>query len=1031
MTNSPQRKTVQPERLLSSPASSAERAELYLQLLGGFRVAVDDREIDASAWRLRKASHIVKLLALAPNRRLHREQIMELLWPDLSPDAAANNLNHALHVARRQLSAAPDHRERYVHSFAGELILAPDVETWIDVESFEEAAAAAREAGDPRAYHDAIALYGGELLPADRYESWAVTRREELHLLFHSLHLELAQLHEDRGERDLAIEAYQMLVALEPAHEAAHTRLMRLYASMGLRHQALRQYQVLKTALRQELDVEPEPDSARLYQKILAGGFEKAASQPDQTPEAASVDTGRQRHNLPSEVTSFIGREREIEAVRSLLSTSRLLTLTGAGGIGKTRLALAVARGLLDDFPDGVYLISLATINNPDLVALAIFQSMGLQETANQSPLEALKEFLRHRRLLLLLDNTEHLVQVGPQLVELLEQCPDLTILVTSRTPLRLRGEQEYPVTPLGLPEEWWNLEAGTIEDSAAAALFIHRSRETRPDFRVTDDNAGIIAAICRRLDGLPLAIELAAARSKVLPPKLLLAHLDDPLSLLTGGPRDMPARQQTIRDTIAWSYDLLSPGERALFRRLGVFAGGWTLEAANVVGTIAPSTGQNAASGTGQSVLDALTALVDQNLVNQNDGLGEPRFSMLETIREFALEQLASAGEIDAARQQHAEYFLELAEQAGPALLGSEEALWLDRLERELGNLRAVLDWCAQGTGDTALGLRLAGTLWLFWDMRGRFVEGRGWLEMLLRAEPGHTPVQAGALFALGYLATRRGDPSSARVPLEQALRIYREAGERAGESRTLAMLGALASFEGDFNCSSALLEQALGGFRETRDQLGVARTLLDLGDQVRAEGDYDRAQVMLQESLDLFRELGFPRGAGWALANLGNTARATGDFERARELLEESRTIFSALGDKRGLARPVLYLANLARMRGDYVTANALFRESLALLRELEDQWRLPVWLYYIGLLAGQRGEQSLAVRLIAAAEASHERFQTLLDPDERSVGDEAFAQALYALGDDTFATELLAGKKLRLDGAIELALEMIDSC
>lgn len=1015
-------------------------AEMRVFLLGDFQVTVRNDSISSRDWRLRKSSSLVKILALTPGYQLHRDQLVELLWPDLPLDSALNNFHQALYVARRSLNTLvrdiPATRilrlDRHVVS------LGLHAQLWVDVEHFERTARRASQTGSAEDHRAAIELYRGDLLSEDRYEDWASSRREALRRMFHTVLLSLANLYEERGEANLAADTLRRLLASEPTHEDAHIGLMRIYANTGMQRQALAQYESLRAELRNELDIEPRSATTRLYRQILEGEYTTVPKPV--TIEPASQSTGRAEvkdspadddaprrpdgapTNLPIQLTRLIGREREIEEIQMLLTVSRLLTLTGPGGVGKTRLALAVGSELLDSFFEGVYVVSLATVRNPALVVSAIAQVFGVREKSGQELLESLKHYLADKRLLLLFDNFEHLALAGPIVTDLLGYCPNLQVLITSRMRLRLHGEQEYPVPPLSLPDLRRLPPTDALIRYGSVALFVQRSREVRPSFRITRETAPTVAEISHRLDGLPLAIELAAARTKVLTPHSMLARLDRPLDLLTDGPRDQPRRLQTIRDTIAWSYDLLDSDEQQLFQHLSVFVGGWTLEAAEAIAQVGPFPDSE--------VLEGLTTLVDHSLVHQAPVADGLRFSMLETVREFASEQLAASGEAAAIHQQHATYFTNLAEKAGPALFGLEQETWLDRLQQELGNLRAALYWCLQGDGDIETGLRLAGSLWMFWDIRGFLAEGRRWLESLAERSQTRSEPYAQARFAAGYLATRQGDPASARPLLEEALALYREFGDKQGTGRTLGMLGAIVSFEGDFERSTAFLEEALTMFRESGDSLDIARTLLDLGDQVRVEGDYQRARILLEESLARLRRLGFERAAGWALANLGNISRAEGNDEHAMPFFIESRDIFDRLGDKRGLSRPVLYLANLARRRGDFATAYDLLRESLVLLREIEDQWRLPVWVYYAGLLATQRDEHAGGARLISAARASSERFESLLDPAERADGDNALAACRTALGEDEFNWILSAGRIMTLDQAIAFALESFDA-
>ena len=583
------------------PRGTLGSSELVrIWLLGGFRVSVGPRSIGEEGWRLKKAASLLKLLALAPGHRLHREQAIELLWPDLEPEAALNNLHHALHVARRTLEPSAPLRapassaaSRYLLHLRDErLALCPEGPLWVDVEAFEEAAAIARHALEPAAFRAAIDLYSGELLPEDRYEPWAEERWAELGGLYHALLIELAGLYEEREEYESAIEALQRVVAEEPSHEEAHVGLMRLYALSGRRHEALVQYEVLREALFRELEAKPGADTRRLYEEVRAGGFpatpttsssSSAAGRPSEEPAEDSL-----LNNLPASLTSFVGREREVLEVKRLLSMTRLFTLTGMGGSGKTRLALEVARDLVDTYPEGVWLVELAPLSDPELVPQAMAGALGVREQPGRSITQTLSNYLAPRQTLLVLDNCEHLIDAAAHLADaLLSSCPKLRILATSRECLGVPGEVIWQIPLLSLPEGDQEEEERTIEGLMryeAVRLFLDRARSRLPDFELTQENAGATARVCRKLEGIPLAIELASARMGALAVEQVAQRLEDSLKLLTGGGRTAEPRQKTLRATLDWSFELLSEAERTLFGRLSVFAGGWTLEAAEEV---------------------------------------------------------------------------------------------------------------------------------------------------------------------------------------------------------------------------------------------------------------------------------------------------------------------------------------------------------------------------------------------------------------------------------------------------------------
>ena len=693
-------------------------------------------------------------------------------------------------------------------------------------------------------------------------------------------------------------------------------------------------------------------------------------------PAAPRAISAAPRHNLPVALSSFIGREQEQVQVRALLQGARLVTLTGAGGAGKTRLSLQVAGELLDEYPEGVWLVELAPLADPALAVPAVAAALGLREEAGQPLLGTLLGYLAARsRTLLVLDNCEHLVAACAELAAvLLRGCPHLRLLASSREGLGVPGERLYRVPSLATPTPGQLPAPEKLGGYAAVALFTARAQERRPDFVLTTGNALAVAQICARLDGMPLAIELAAARVGSLPVEAIAARLDDRFRLLTGGPRTAVPRQQTLRATLNWSHDLLTESEQLLLHRLSVFAGGWTLEAAEAV-----------CAGPGVEtweVLDLLGGLVNKSLVLLDEAgpNGEhERYRLLETVRQYAHEHLVAAREA-AVRERHLHWYLALAEAADAALTGPPAAAWLARLEREHDNLRAALAWSLQEGSAGETGLRLAYALWRFWDMHGHLSEGRRWLAQSLAAGAvGTATLRAGALRGAGNLAMAQGDYPEARTLYEESLVLCRELGDKQGSGYALMNLGMVASWQEDFPAARVCSDEALTLFRELGDTYGIGAALSGLGAVASWQGDYPAAWALLVEGLALLRQLGDKRQIGAALICLGLVALHQGDYPAARAQHEESLALSRELEDKRDIGLARMYLGLGALYRGDFPPAQALLEESLALFRELEDQWGTDTTLTLLGNLALAKGEYPVAR---ARHEESLARCRELVD-------------------------------------------------
>ncbi|MFZ1007273.1 MAG: protein kinase [Candidatus Sulfotelmatobacter sp.] len=746
------------------------------------------------------------------------------------------------------------------------------------------------------------------------------------------------------------------------------------------------------------------------------------ASVRDRLAEASVRPSESRPNNLPVQRTAFIGREHEATALRQLLSRAnvQLVTLTGPGGIGKTRLALQVAADAAGEFPAGVSFIPLSAVSDSALIASTIAQALGVRETANQSLQESLKEYVSglDQPMLLLLDNFEHLVSAAPVIAQLLTTGPKLKIAVTSQAPLHVYGEHEFPVPPLALPDLKSIPPLDVLTSLPAVALFVDRAQAVKHEFTLTRENSPAVAAICARLDGLPLAIELAAARIKLLSPSAILTRLESRLNLLTGGPRDLPTRQQTLRSTVDWSYGLLNAAEQTLLRRLSVFTGGCTLEGVEAV--------CDTKEDLGLDILDGMASMVDKSLVQQMEQVdAETRFLMLNTIREYALERLGMSDDGAAARRAHAAYYLVLAEEGAEDVVAHPE--WLDRFDLEHDNFRLALDYLIK-TGEAEWGLRLGAALFRFWETREYLTEGRDAIARLLVMEgtAARPKLRARLLFAAAVLAGEQGDYGSGRKLLEESMEICLELNDSRGVAVALNALAVNARDRGEMDTASLLFERCVAIWKDLGDSADIARALSNLANVTKLRGEYTRASSLYDECLTMFRKAGDSAGVAWTLNYQGDVARERADLVAARSFCEQSLAAFRQLRDGWGIASALSDLASLSYDQGNDTEARCLYGESIEMFRELGHKRGIARALECLAVSAAAQSNAEQSLHLAGAAAALRQRLGAPLTPTEQPRLEKALEFARRTLGNAAGLTAWMEGWAMPVEQAVREALD-----
>lgn len=1031
---------------------------MEFHILGPLEVTKDAQPLSLGGPKQRA---VLAVLLLHANEVVSVDRLVDEVWGDHPPEGATKTLQVYVSNLRKVLEpgrsgAAPaqvlvTRRPGYLLNVAPEELDSSRFASL--VASGRQALASARPGESAELLGQALALWRGPALADLSDEPFALTYMPAL---------EEARVAawEDRIEADLALGRHsevvgelEELVAAHPLRERLRGQLMVALYRSGRQAEALRAYQQAREVLVEELGIDPSPALRDLERAVL--DQDPALDGPGRAPTAPSA----RRRRLPTYLTSFVGRERELVELAELLRREHLVTLTGVGGTGKTRLAVALASRMADDAIQDVWVVELAAVAEPALVAQAVASSMGLQDQAGGSLVDTIVRHVGDRAAVVVLDNCEHLLEPCAEICEvLLGACPGLRILATSREALRVGGERTWSLAPLGLPGLDADPSPAVVAESEAVALFVERARSARPGFALNDANAGAVTAICRRLDGIPFAIELAAARLRSLSLEQVQARLHDRFRLLTGGSRTALPRLQTLRATIDWGYDLLSVPEKVLLGRLAVFAGGWTLPAAEAVAAEDPIADSD--------IVDLLGQLVDKSLVVVDERGGELRYRLLETIRDYAREKLMAAGEADRFRSRHCGFFLALAEEAEAQLRGPQQQRWLDRLDTEHDNLRAALRFAAENEPESAV--RLAGALVRFWDERGHGREATEWLERVLALPAGTPAARAKALRGAGlFLSFFAGRIEEGLALAEHALELAREAGDPGQTLEALITAGLLRAWRDDYAGSTELLDEALSMARELHHLGAMAEIHIYRSDNARVQGQLALALQLCEESVAVARAAHFPGGILSGLIYLAVTCKHVGEARRAKGLLEEALVLGRELNDVYAIARGLMELAEvlaelgheadadrmitealvhsrqfgepwlvaralLAQGRvtseaGDLSRSEALYMESLVRASDLLERVLVARSLEGMACIAAKRHEPARAAQLLGAAEGVREQVEAPLTPAEVALRDELLEAVRKSLCEAELTEAWGSGKTMSQEPTLDLASAM----